>query len=106
MNATFFGKNLCRWQSRLVTTTKKASDKHGALVADATKQIDELADQLFSFRLSAVWEIVDAPAKGAANLTTAASTTASADTSAREARWPSSDIGFCSFCKRPTSTFS
>ena len=53
-----FGKNLCRWKVRLVAIMKKASDalvaEHGALLADATKQVDELTDQLFSFRFSAV----------------------------------------------------
>ena len=63
---------------------KKASDalmaKHGALLAGATKQIDELTDQLFSLPLSAVWEILDAPTRAAANVITSPSNSTPADT--------------------------
>ena len=58
VNATFFDTKLCSWKTRLVTITKTASDalmaEHGALVAESTKQMGELADQLFGLRFSVV----------------------------------------------------
>ena len=59
----------CRWNVRL-----------GALLAGVTRQMDELTDQLFSLRVSAVWEILDAPTRAAANMITPPSNSTAADT--------------------------